>query len=91
MLVHLFPDVPRTRVEETITDLLQVPDRDLPAILQDYGDELAFQLVMQPRLLQTLGQRARGRRAAGSARMSVKQRLSKASLSSRLRRQLRQR
>jgi serine protease len=90
-LVHLLPNVPRTRVEETIADLLQVADRDLPQILQDYGDELAFQLVMQPGLLQSLGQCARGRRAAGAARMSVKRRLSKASLSSRLRRQLRQR
>ncbi len=90
-LVHLLPDVPRTRVEEVIADLLQVPDRDLPSILQDYGDELAFQLVMQPGLLQTLGQRARGRRAAGSARMAVKRRLSKSGLSSRLRRQLSQR
>jgi len=83
--------VPRTRVEETIADLLQVPDRDLPSILQDYGDELAFQLVMQPGLLQKLGQRAGGRRAAGSARMAVKRRLSKSGLSSRLRRQLSQR
>lgn len=90
-LVHLLPDVPRTRVEETIADLLQVPDRDLPSILQDYGDELAFQLVMQPGLLRTLGQRARGRRAAGSARMGMKRRLSKSGLSSRLRRQLSQR
>lgn len=90
-LVHLLPDVPRTRVEETIADLLQVPDRDLPSILQDYGDELAFQLVMRPGLLQTLGQRARGGRAAGSARTAVKRRLSKSGLSSRLRRQLGQR
>lgn len=90
-LVHLLPDVSRTRVEETIANLLQVPDRDLPSILQDYGDELAFQLVMQPGLLQALGQRAGGRRAAGSARMAVKRRLSKSGLSSRLRRQLSQR
>jgi thermitase len=87
-LVHLLPEVPRTRVEEIIADLLQVPDRDLPSILQDYGDELAFQLVMQPGLLQTLGLGARSRRAAGSARMGLKRRLSKSGLSSRLRRQM---
>jgi thermitase len=88
MLVHLLPDVPRTHVEETMADLLQVPDRDLPSILQTCGDELAFQLVMRPALLQMLSQRARGRRAAGSPRVSVKRRLSKSGLSSRLRRQL---
>jgi serine protease len=90
-LVHLLPDVPRTRVEETIAALLQVPERDLPAILQDYGDELAFQLVMQPGLLRTLGQRARGGRAAGTARLALQRGLSKAGLSSRLRKQLERR
>jgi hypothetical protein len=38
-LVHLLPDVPRTRVEELIADLLRVPDRALPSVLQDYGED----------------------------------------------------
>ncbi len=88
-IVHLFPDVPRTRVEETIAELLHVPDRDLPLILQDYGDELAFQLVMQPGLLRALAP-TRGR-AARAGRLNVKRGLSRAGLSSRLRRQLGQR
>ncbi len=87
-LMHLLPDMPRTRVEESIADRLRVPEGDLPSILQDYGDELAFHVVMQPKLLQTLRQRARGGRAAGSARVAVKRRLSKSDLSSRLRKQV---
>lgn len=90
-LVHLFPAVPRTRVEEALAGLLHVPESDLPSILQDYGDELAFHLVMRPGLLQTLGEGARRGRAASAARTGVKQRLSKSGLSSRLRRQLSQR
>jgi hypothetical protein len=90
-VVHLFPEVPRTRVEETIAELLQVPDRDLPLILQDYGDELTFQLVMHPGLLQSLTQSLRGGRAAGTARLRVKRQLSRSAFSSRLRRQVRRR
>ncbi len=91
MLVHLMPDTPRTRVEAMVADLLQVSDRELPSILQDYGDELAFHLVMQPALLETLKQGARARQAAGPARAAMKRRLDTAGLSSRLRRQLRRR
>lgn len=87
-LVHLLPDSPRSRVEETLAGLLQVPDRDLPSIIQKYGDELAFHLVMRPGLLQTLGQRVRGGRAAGSTRQALTRQLSRAGLSARLRKQL---
>ena len=45
------PACSRTRVEEVVADLLHITDRDLPSVLQDDGDELAFQLVMQPTLL----------------------------------------
>jgi serine protease len=89
-LVHLFPDVPRTRVEEFVADLLHVSDRDLPATLQEVGDELAFHLIMQPQLLEKLRAGARGRRSAGSARQTARRRLSESNVSSRLRKQLRQ-
>jgi serine protease len=88
MLVHLMPDTPRTRVEAMIADLLQVPDRDLPSILQDYGDELAFHLAMRPALLDTVHTGARAHHA-GAAGKAMKRRLDTAELSSRLRRQLR--
>lgn len=87
-LIHLVPGVPRTRVEEQIADLLHVPERDLPVMLQDYGDELVFQLVMHPGLLRTFGQRARGGRAGAAARSAMTRGLARSSLSTRLRRQL---
>jgi thermitase len=89
-ILHLLPGVPRTRVEPLLADLLHVPDRDLPSALQDYGDELAFHLVMQPPLLDTLRRRARGARATGSARQAVRRRLAPRA-SVRLRRQLNRR
>jgi thermitase len=87
-IVHLLPGVPRTRVEETIARLVQVPDRDLPSFLQTYGDELAFHLVMHPGLLPTFARRARGGRAAASPHMIAKRQLLKSGVSSRLRRRL---
>src|SRR5262245_33013350 len=57
MLVHLVPSVSRTRIEEVVADLFHFNDRDLPSVLQDVGDELAFHIVMRP----TLKQRSRRR------------------------------
>ncbi len=90
MLVHVLPDVPRTRIEEMLAVLLEVSDRDLPSVLQRYGDELAFQLVMHPAVLQTFRQTSRGSRAARSSRMTVRRRLVQSELSSRLRKRLRE-
>ncbi len=90
-LMHLFPGASRTRVEELVAGLLHVEDRDLPMILQAYGDELAFQLIMQPALLESLRQSARGGRLAAAGRQAAKRRLVSAGLSPRLRRQLNRR
>ncbi len=88
-IVHLCPDVSRARVEEAVAELLHVADRELPAILQDLGDELAFQLIMQPALLQELRASAGGGRRAASSRQASRRRLSQTALSSRLKKQLR--
>jgi hypothetical protein len=89
-IVHLCPGASRTQVEQAIAELLHVSDRDLPSALQEYGDELAFQLVMEPRLLEQLRASAsRGRRAASSRRAS-RQQLGRLPLSTRLRKQLQQ-
>ena len=87
-LVHLLPDVPRTRVEELIADLLRVSDRALPSVLQDYGEELAFQLAMKPALLDTLRTARRGGKAAATSRRAAGRALTTFGVSSRLRRQL---
>lgn len=87
-LVHLLTDVPRTRVEELIADLLRVPDRALPSILQDYGDELAFQFVMQPALLNTLRKSSRGGKAAAAGRRAARRTLTTSGVSASLRRRL---
>ena len=87
-LVHLLPDVPRTRVEELIADLLRVPDRALPSVLQDYGEELAFQLAMQPALLDTLRKSARGGKAAATSRRAARRRLMTSGVSASLRKRL---
>jgi thermitase len=88
MLVHLVPGVSRTRVEEAVADLFHISDRDLPSVLQDIGDELAFHIVMQPTLLQTFTAAVRGTRASGSARQNQRRRLLQAGISSQLRRRL---
>ena len=88
-IVHLCPDVSRARVEEAVAELLHVSDRELPSILQELGDELAFQLIMQPALLQELRASAGGGRRAASSRQASRRRLSRAALSSRLKKQLR--
>jgi thermitase len=66
-IVHLMPDAPRTGVERVVAGLLGAPGRELPRVLQDVGDELAFQLVMRPQLSEELERRASrpGARAAG--------------------------
>jgi len=86
--VHLLTDVPRTRVEELIADLLRVPDRALPSMLQDYGDELAFQFVMQPALLDTLRKSSRGGKAAAAGRRAARRTLATSGVSASLRRRL---
>jgi hypothetical protein len=66
-IVHLLPEAPRTGIERVLAETLHVSDRDLPHVLQDVGDELAFQLAMDPALRKELEQRARrppGRRTA---------------------------
>jgi serine protease len=90
-IVHLCPDVSRTRVEDAVAGLLHVSDRELPSVLQELGDELAFQLVMQPHLLEQLRAGARGGRRAASSRQASRRGLSQSALSSRLRKQLRER
>ena len=87
-LVHLLPEVPRTRVEELIAELLRVPDRALPSVLQDYGEELAFQLAMQPALLDTLRKSARGGKAAATSRRAARRRLMTSGVSASLRKRL---
>jgi hypothetical protein len=54
--VHLMPGVPRAQIERGLAAMLGVTDRELPRALQDVGDELAFQLVMNPELQETLRQ-----------------------------------
>ena len=88
MLVHLAPGVSRTRIEEVVAELFNIDDRDLPSVLQDVGDELAFHIVMQPTLQQTFTASVRGRRAAGSARQSQRRRLLQAGISPRLKKRL---
>lgn len=75
-LVHLLPDAPRIGVEQAISEMLNVPDRELPRVLQDVGDELAFQLVMKPPLREQIERRAkrpgpRRRAVAGRARRAM--------------------
>jgi thermitase len=48
--VHLMPDIPRAQIERGLAAILHVSDRELVRALQDVGDELAFQLVMNPPL-----------------------------------------
>jgi serine protease len=86
-LVHLLPGVPRIRVEELVADLLRVPDRALPSVLQDYGDELAFQFAMHPALLEALRISARGGKAAVTRRSAARRTLT-ASGSAKLRKRL---
>lgn len=87
-LVHLLPDVPRLRVEELIAELLRVSDRALPSVLQDYGEELAFQLAMRPALLDTVRMSARGGKAAAARRSNVRRTLTASGVSSSLRKRL---
>jgi hypothetical protein len=75
-------------VEELIADLLHVTDRALPSVLQDYGDELAFHLVMQPVLLDTLRKSARGGKAATAGRRAARRRLMTSGVSARMRKRL---
>jgi hypothetical protein len=65
-IVHLVPDAPRTGLEQALAETLHVPDRELPRAMQDVGDELTFQLVMQPRLRGQL--EARAKQPAGRTR-----------------------
>ena len=69
--MHLLPGVSRTRVEEVVADLLRVSDRDLPAALQDVGDELAFHTRHATGAAPDVQNGARGGRAAGSARQGA--------------------
>src|SRR5262245_29681582 len=69
-IVHLVPNAPRTGVERELARMLGVSDRELPHVLQDFGEELAFQLVMRPPMRDALERRAKAsaaRAAAGGA------------------------
>jgi len=68
--------------------MLNVPDRDLPQVLQDVGDEIAFQLVMNRPLLESMRRSATGARAKTAASSPLRRQFAKAGVSSRLRRQL---
>lgn len=89
-LVHLLPDAPRSGVERAVAEILDVSDRELPRVLQDVGDELAFQLVMKPALRDDLEQRAKRptslRRAAAMTRARIT--LDRRTVSARLRARL---
>lgn len=66
-IIHLLPDAPRIGVERALAEMLNTSDRELPSVLQDVGDELAFQLVMNPSMRDDVERRARGARARGAA------------------------
>ena len=72
---------------DVVAELLRVPDRALPSVLQDYGDELAFHVAMHPTLLDALRMSARGGQAAATRRSAARRSLN-ASASARLRRRL---
>lgn len=89
-IVHLLPDASRTDVEATIASMLGIDDRALPQAMQDVGDELAFQLVMNPALLEHVQNRARRRALAPrGARAPVAVMPGRGMMSTRLRASLR--
>lgn len=88
-VLHLFPDLPRTRVEAMLATLLNESEDSLPQILQDIGDEVVFQLVMDPRLFETAARTASGARGVKTASSGLRRRAALAPLSARLRRQIR--
>jgi hypothetical protein len=88
-IVHLVPDAPRTGLEQAVAEMLHVPDRELPRAMQEVGDELTFQLVMQPRLRAQLEARAKQpvgrRRRARMSRPALNRATTSARLAARLR------
>ena len=74
-LLHLFPDVPRTQIETALASLFKVSVSDLPRVVQEYGDEVTFRLVMYPGLLGAFGRTARRLPTARSNRASLVRRL----------------
>jgi thermitase len=46
---HLFDSLGETELTSALTSLLQIPERDLPAVLEMIGQELAFHLATDPR------------------------------------------
>lgn len=78
-VVHLMPDMPRAEIERGLATMLGVDDRDLPAAMQEVGDELAFQLVMYPQMRAALTRqtraatRGRGRAVSQAAAVSAPQ------------------
>jgi thermitase len=97
LLLHYFPDVPRTDVERAVAGLLGVTENRLPGRLVQVGDELAFQIATDPGLRSALAQatapRTRGL-ARGTARnatlstRAVRERLTQSGVSRRLQRAL---
>jgi thermitase len=88
-IVHLMPEASRTEIEAAVAGILGIDDRTLPHAMQDVGEELAFQLVMNPPLMAHMQARARRRsittRAAGAGgRLAV----DRGMMSTRLRKQL---
>jgi serine protease len=87
-IVHLLPDVPRTDIERALAEMLGVPDRELPRVLQEVGDELAFQMVMTPSVRAEIERRTQKGRRAGRARataLTLDREMSSARLAARLR------
>jgi serine protease len=87
-LIHLFPEVPRSRIEPLLAATLNVTDRELPRTLQLFGEEIGFQLVMRPALLESC-RRSLTAIQTRSAGDSVRRRLATAGISRRLAGQLR--
>ena len=53
-LVHLLTPASRSGVARALADFLRVSEADLPAVLHDVGDELAFNIGADPALRQRL-------------------------------------
>jgi serine protease len=89
-VLHQLPEAPRAGAERALAEWLHVTDRELPAVLQDVGEELVFQLTMYPALRATLEAQA-NRPAGARARRSAAQALplELGSMSSRLAARLR--
>jgi hypothetical protein len=91
-ILHLVPDAPRTRVETALATVLNIKDRDLPLVLQTFGEELAYHLVMNPAALAELDRASNASpRAQGTGSATLRRMLLAARPSRPLRSQMRRR